>query len=193
MKYTGVGSRETPRDMFDILADYAEALAWAGYTARSGGAEGADTAIEVGADRGRGSKEIFLPWRGFNKNSSSLFGVTPAAMTIASTVHPAWGRLSDAAQKLHGRNVYQILGDNLSAPSEFLICWTKDGLELEKERSSKSGGTATAVVLACRHKVPVFNLGKPGSLTRLNSFLAARGIVVPPHCESPVLTQAGLF
>lgn len=193
MKYTGVGSRETPRDMFDILVDYAEALARAGFTVSSGGAEGADTAFEVGADRGMGSKEIFLPWRGFNKNSSSLFGVTPEAMAIASTVHPAWHRLSEAAQKLHSRNVYQVLGLDLSSPSEFILCWTKDGMELEKERTSKSGGTATAIVLACRHNVPVFNLARPGSLTRFNAFLAARGIVVPPHRETPVLTQAGLF
>jgi hypothetical protein len=193
MKYTGVGSREVPPEMSVILADYAEALARAGYTLRSGGAGGCDTDFEVGADRGAGSKEIYLPWRGFNNSNSTLFGVTAAAMKIASTVHPAWDRLREAPQKLHGRNVYQVLGRSLSEPSDFLICWTKDGLELEKDRTKDSGGTATAVVQALRHNVPVFNLGKRGSLTRLNAFLTARGVVVPPHCESPVLTQAGLF
>lgn len=193
MKYTGVGSREIPRDKYDILADYAEALAVAGYTARSGGADGADSAIEVGSDRGRGSKEIYLPWRGFNHNKSSLFGVADAALKIAATVHPAWSALSDAAKKLHGRNVYQVLGDSLSAPSDFVLCWTKDGLELEKDRTSKSGGTATAIVLGLRNNIPVFNLGNPGSLSRLNAFLLARGVKVPPHEEAPVLTQSGLF
>lgn len=193
MKYTGVGSREIPRDKYDILADYAEALALAGYTARSGAADGADSAIEEGADRGNGTKEIYLPWRGFNDSKSALCGVASDALKIAATVHPAWAALSDAAKKLHGRNVYQVLGRNLSEPSDFVLCWTKDGLELEKNRTSKSGGTATAIVLGLRNNIPVFNLGAAGSLARLNAFLLARGIKVPPHKEAPVLTQSGLF
>lgn len=193
MLYTGVGSRETPPDMMRTLEDYAEALAKAGCTCRSGGAEGADTAFETGLDRVAGKKEIYLPWRGFNHNKSSLFGVTDAALAIATGVHPRWTVLSDAAKKMHGRNVYQVMGGNLSAPSEFLICWTPDGLETEKERTRQSGGTATAVVLAQRKGIPVFNLGRAGSLTRLNAFLTAKGILVPNYDEKPVLTQAALF
>jgi hypothetical protein len=193
MIYTGVGARKTPLVFQEMLSDYAEALAKAGYLGRSGGADGADTAIEEGIDRVSGKKEIYLPWRGFNHNKSSLFGVTDAALQIAATVHPAWGSLEQSDKKLHGRNVYQVLGANLSAPSRFLLCWTADGLELEKDRTRKSGGTATAIVLALRNNIPVFNLGRPGSLTRLNAFLTRLGVAIPDHSENPIPQQAGLF
>jgi hypothetical protein len=193
MLYTGVGSRETPPEMMAILSDYAEALARADHTGRSGGADGADTAIEIGIDRVGGKKEIFLPWLGYNDNKSSLFGVTDAALQIASTLHPNWSGLSQGAKKLHGRNVYQVLGANLSAPSRFLLCWTADGLEVEKNRTRMSGGTATAIVLALRNGIPVFNLGQSGSLTKLNAFLTELGVSLPSHNEAPVLKQAGLF
>jgi hypothetical protein len=193
MLYTGVGARKTPPAFQAILSDYAEALAKAGYKGRSGGADGADTAIEIGIDRVHGKKEIYLPWRGFNGNKSSLFGVSDTALQIASTVHPTWGKLDQADRKLHGRNVYQVLGASLSAPSQFLLCWTEDGLELENNRSRKSGGTATAIVLALRNNIPVFNLGRRGSLTRFNEFLTKLGVAIPAHTEDPVPQQAGLF
>jgi len=47
---------------------------------------------------------------------------------------------SDYAKKLHGRNVKQVLGDDLKTPSDFLLCWTKEGKDV--------GGTRTAIVLA---------------------------------------------
>lgn len=193
MHYTGVGSRETPHDVFKILSGYAEALALAGHTGRSGGADGADTAIEEGIDRVNGRKQIFLPWRGFNGNKSSFFGVTDDALEIAATAHPAWASLTRAAKTMHGRNVFQVLGENLSAPSRFVLCWTADGLEHEKDRTRRSGGTATAIVLALRHNVPVFNLGRPGSRDRLDKFLIERGVPLPYHEERPALVQSSLF
>lgn len=190
---TGVGSRETPRPMGAILTDFAEAFARAGATGRSGAADGADTDFEVGFNRANGKIEVYLAWRGFNKSSSLLYGVCDRALAIAQTVHPRWERLTDAAKKLHGRNVYQVLGKTLDVPSNAVICWTPDGMETEKERTSKSGGTATAIVLACRNNVPVFNLARSGSMNRLVEFMLAHGITPPAHREKPQLSQAGLF
>lgn len=193
MIFTGVGSRETPPIAMELLTAYARICAKAGMTGRSGAAAGADTAIETGIDLARGKKEIYLPWRGFNSSTSSFFGVTDQALAMAAKVHPAWDRLSDAAKKLHGRNVYQVLGANLSAPSNFLICWTADGIETEAERTRKSGGTATAIVLACRHGVPVFNIAKSGTIKKLNDFLQKNGVTDTFPSVTTEKVQAPLF
>lgn len=154
--YTGVGSRETPSDILAIMRELGEALVRAGWVLRSGGSRGADTAFEQGADIGKpaGSapahKQVFIPWEGFNDSTSPLVGAMPAAREIAARVHPAWRRLAPSAQKLHARNVHQVLGPNLDTPSAFLIAWT--------EGAKQVGGTRTALVLAEENEVPIFNL-----------------------------------
>lgn len=45
-----------------------------------------------------------------------------------------------------------MLGDNLTSPSKFLVCWTTNGQDV--------GGTRTAIVVAKMHSIPVFNLFK---------------------------------
>lgn len=190
---TGVGSRETPREMGLIISDFAEAFAKCGAKGRSGAAAGADSDFEEGFKRVTGDIDVYLAWRGASGHPSQLFGVCAQAFAIAKTVHPAWDRLSDAAKKLHGRNVYQVLGKTLDIPSHALVCWTPDGMEKEKERTSKSGGTATAIVLADRNRIPVFNLAREGSLNRLVEFMLAHDIPPPAHRETPKLKQAGLF
>jgi hypothetical protein len=167
--YTGVGSRETPPDMLDFMARLAAWLAARGHVLRSGGAPGADTAFEQGA---AGSSVIYLPWPGFNGRSRGvgLPRPSPEAYPLAAAVHPAWGRLSDAAKALHARNCHQVLGTDLRTPSAFLLCWTADGCDSEATRARSTGGTATAIVLACRQGVPVFNLGKPGAYDAFREF-----------------------
>jgi hypothetical protein len=77
---------------------------------------------------------------------------------MAGLYHPAWGRCSDYAKRLHGRNSLQVLGDNLKTPSGFLVCWTKDGATSHYERSIDTGGTGTAISIATAYDVPVYNL-----------------------------------
>ena len=47
--YTGIGSRQTPKDILNLIEDVAFKLASKGYILRSGAAKGADTAFEDGA------------------------------------------------------------------------------------------------------------------------------------------------
>lgn len=138
-------------------------LANAGYTLRSGGADGADTAFENGCDLANGKKEIFLPWRKFNGNPSQLYDVSNDALYLASQMHPAWSACSPGAKKLHARNTQQVLGENLDDLTTFVICWTKDG--------KATGGTATAIKLARECKTPVFNLFNKDEEKELMEFL----------------------
>jgi hypothetical protein len=141
--YTGIGSRETPSPILKDMTDIAQKLHLEGYTLRSGAAQGADSAFEAGAG---GRVEIYLPWPRFNGHSSRLFP-TPEAFTMAAKFHPAWDRCSRGAQALHARNCHQVLGMDLSTPSEFVVCWTRDG--------RASGGTGQAIRIAERFGIPV--------------------------------------
>lgn len=193
MYVTVVGSRKTPPLMCDLLAYITEQIARAGYTVRSGAADGSDDAGERGADRAGGKKEIYLPWKGYNSHNSPLYGVCEQALLLAASIHPVWDMLDQGPRKLQARNMYQVLGKTLDIPSDFLICWTEDGCESEKERKRKTGGTASAIVLADRRGIPVFNLGKKGSLLRLKRFLETKGIFLKVPDEFEVSSQADLF
>lgn len=147
--YTGIGSRKTPEEVLRKMTELAEALERKGYTLRSGGANGADSAFEAGAGL---QKEIFLPWRGFNANTSRLYQIPLAAFDLASTLHPTWAALPQAVQKLHARNTQQVLGETLSAPSLFVVFYAPE------KNGVVQGGTATAVKLARSKNIPTFNL-----------------------------------
>jgi len=150
--YTGIGSRSTPSEILNLMSLIGEVFAQS-WILRSGGADGADSAFEAGANKANGPTEIFLPWKGFNGNKSSLWIKEPVytkAVQIAAKYHPAWHNCSQAVRKLHARNVQQILGENLDTPSDCVIAWTPEGKDV--------GGTATALKIARDHDVPVYNL-----------------------------------
>lgn len=170
--YTGVGSRETPPEVLSGMRRLAEWFRLLGFTLRSGGAAGADTAFEQGA---YGQSHIYLSWGGFNgRYRTRLESPRREAYTLAQTAHPTWGRLSPGARALHARNCHQVLGDTLDAPSDFLVCWTPDGCVSEATRTKNTGGTATAIVLADRHAIPVFNLYDPAATAAVERFAASK-------------------
>ena len=158
MRYAGIGSRRTPQDVLVLMEAAARQLQNRGYVLRTGGADGADAAFQRGA---AGVAEIYLPWPRFNGVNSPLCTVDAAALQLAATIHPAWAKLSQGAQKLHARNCYQILGRGLDDPVRFVLCW-HDG----------SGGTMQAVRLAESRGIPVFNLRDAATRARIEAFIS---------------------
>lgn len=154
--YTGIGSRETPTDICSKMTDLAFALSKLDWCLRSGGAEGADIAFELGAD----NKEIYLPWDGFNNKWTKNQGyyVPVFNQWFVEEYHPDMHRLSAGGLKLMSRNTYQVLGQDLKTPSKVVFCWTKDG--------KASGGTGQALRIAMDKGVPIVNLRNVGSLDR---------------------------
>jgi len=147
MIYAGIGSRRTPADVLSVMESIGEQLARAGWTLRSGAADGADSAFERGCDRANGKKEIFLPWPGFNGSTSPLNRPSQAALALAADHHPAWHMCSRAATLLHARNMHQILGIDLKTPVDMVICW-----------SPGHGGTEQALRLARAYGIHIVNL-----------------------------------
>ena len=84
------GSRNTPQEVLDEMIKIGKELAESRYILRSGGAKGADTAFETGCDLVNGKKEIYLPWKNFNGNSSDLYDLPlfKDAMEISKKYHP---------------------------------------------------------------------------------------------------------
>lgn len=154
--YAGIGSRETPLHICQMMTHAATWLEEAGWILRSGGAEGADTAFFYGTNK----KEIYIPWKGFIGNYDAAIDIADlpeeivlTARTIASQYHPAWVKLTPQVRQLMTRNVFQMFGRDFKNPSKFVICWTPNG--------SCSGGTGQAIRIAKGNNIPVFDLGRP--------------------------------
>jgi len=141
--YAGVGSRKTPQETQELMTAAARRFYDNGWTLRSGGAIGADSAFEHGAGT---QTEIFC-----------AEDATDEGILLASTIHPAWHRCSSYAKALHGRNILQVLGRDLNSPVKGVVCWTPGGIA--------TGGTRTAIILARQHKIPVINLYNTTDLT----------------------------
>lgn len=167
--YTGVGSRETPKEILDLMREYSRVMALKGWSFRSGGAYGADTAFYDGwcdacfVNPELQSGEIYLPWDGFNdyskydKNCRLVTdkGIISQAQEILRPIHPAYDKLTRGPLALHTRSVYQVLGADLQTPSKGLVGYAKTD-----KKGNPMGGTATAINLALRYEIPVRNLYK---------------------------------
>lgn len=153
LKYSGIGSRETPAEILTLMEDFAYAVASFSIM-RSGGADGADSAFEFGATLGGGIREIFLPWKGFNGCTDAiLHEPTPEAYEVAAQFHPRWKYLRMPAQKLHARNSHQIMGASLHDPVNLVVCWTPG--------AKGGGGTGQALRIANHYEIEIWDLADP--------------------------------
>lgn len=150
--YAGIGSRKTPQEILDLMVHIAKQLRHDGWILRSGGAQGADSAFELGA---LNKTEIF-----------SAADATDTAIYLASLNHPAWEKCNNYARKLHGRNSMILLGKDLKTPVKFVICWTPD--------AQVTGGSGLALRIAKSRNIPVFNLAKQQDFDRLNVFVSPK-------------------
>ena len=156
--YTGIGSRDIPLEYGKRMFETCERLSNLGYILRSGGADGSDTQAEMGQGVGNSGKEIYLPFKNFNDRFTGIPledldpGLVKKAELYVSEVHPNWEAVCrrNLVKKLHTRNIFQLLGRDLTIPSDFVLCYTDDG--------TPKGGTATVMNLAKKMGIPVYNL-----------------------------------
>lgn len=184
---TLVGSRETPEPILSLMSDVGCVLCDQGYRGRSGGAGGADTAFHQGAQRSERFNqigfEIYLPDAtmfdkeefGFQKpdpsrlifNAMTFTDTYEEAKAIAFQARGSFDGLRSGGIKLHTRNAYQVLGQNLATPSRGLICWARP----VGKQGKVHGGTNTAVQIALNEGIPVINLYRDEDVSRIHAFL----------------------
>lgn len=158
--YAGIGPRSTPPEVCQIMTNIAANLSQSGWTLRSGHARGADQAFERGAN----SKEIYLPWAGFNHSTTGIVRtVTEDQWNIAKEHHPAWDSCSHIATMLLCRNVPILLGNSLSRPADCVITWLPE--------DTYRGGTRHALNIASTWGIPVFDIRKDEDRERLVAFV----------------------
>ena len=172
--YTGIGSRDTPEGILTLMRETASKLSTLGFTLRSGGASGGDSAFREGfedafmescmdgEEDSLFSCETYLPCAGFNSGIPhfDVFDIilSPpemrAAQLLASKHHPRWRVCNDSTRRLHGRNSCQVLGINLDIPTDFVLYYAPVDLFTGEVK----GGTATAVNIAKYLGIPTINM-----------------------------------
>ena len=168
--YAGIGSRDTPGEILDVMRVLAGRLESDGWMLRSGGARGADSAFETGVADPR-AKQIYLPAAYFNGrransqdyvDASSLPSWQQALATV-NQYHPAPGRLSEYARALMARNAMQVLGPQMDEPASLVVAYTPSG--------GIVGGTGQALRMAQSYGIPIRNLGDPNTLRNVLKYL----------------------
>src|SRR5690606_32533164 len=114
LKFAGIGSRETPEEILEIMENISEDFCKIGFILRSGGAKGADQSFERGCNRVNGNKEIF-----YAKDATDQ-SIKLAQKYTKNII----GNMRKYVQRLLGRNMQIINGINLNDPVEFVVCYT---------------------------------------------------------------------
>lgn len=172
--YTGVCDSHAGTRICDFLEDLGAALGELKFVLRSGGTGRGEMALERGATRVLGHREVYLPWGGFNRHASPLHRIPEDAFRLCADVEPNWQYLGRGSRKLMARACMEMLGKKLSRPSLFLICWTPFG--------AGEGDCRTAILLARMRGIPVLDLGRFDALPlddmmfHVIDFLAQQGI-----------------
>jgi len=168
-KYTGIGSRETPLEIRDLMTEIAMHFQSHGYTLRTGSVSVADRAFEIGAGE---NKEIYVPWNGWN-DRPGITSVSIASTRLAQSiweqrrvngwepflsahVDEKWDDIHPGTKDLLAKSVCMVLGKDLNEPSDALVCWTPQCRVI--------GISAHVMVLAAINKIPMFNLCDPETL-----------------------------
>ena len=176
MTYAGIGSRETPQEVLDKMTQAATYLESLGYTLRSGGAKGADTAFEKGV---KSKKQIF---GGFDATGDrekavaheihpNLRGAMEASKKRAIANGKNGERSAWAVENLMARNTNQIFGENLDTPVDFVLAYDPSGW-IGKGARPQKGGTLQAIEMAYRKGIPVINMADTNWRDQLKAAIA---------------------
>lgn len=189
--YAGIGSRQTPDDVLRTIKAFAARMFSFGYTLRTGGAPGADSAFIAGLPTSVSESrkcEIYLPWKGYRSGEFLEDGAdvycepSSAAHKLASGFHPLWKSLPVGVKKLHARNAHIIFGPDVepalntlllrNTAVDFVVCWTRDGAHNAKQTNSGTGGTGQAIRIADAHQIPVINMAHEEHAEIIRSLLS---------------------
>lgn len=168
MPYAVTGNQDCPPEIISKFIEIAKRLETAGYTARCGGMDGIEDAVEKAVKK----VEVHLPWRGFNEKESRFTYNSERALAVAKMFHPTFDTMKKSIQAFLAKNARIIMGDRMNSPALFLLCWSEDGVETFSKKTSRTGYAGHPIAIASALGIPVFNLGNPEAEQRLNFYLS---------------------
>ncbi len=158
LPYTGIGSRKISNvgPQVALIEPVAQELARSGWTLRSGGARGCDSAFEYFTREVAHAlpPEIFYP----RNVPDWCYDMVQKYLDFPAK----WRGFDEGVQALIARDMQQILGEDAKSPTRAVLYWTP--LD-EPHLSPLGGGTRYAVRCALDHGIPCLNLLRPGSTT----------------------------
>lgn len=162
------GNSDMPASYFETIKSIVSLLNTHGFTLRTLGETDSDNVVESVA----GKKEVYIPWKGFNEKETKFYFSTEKSLAIAKLFMDPdkFDSMKPSGQKFRSRNVRAVLGDKINSPAMFILGWSEDGAETAKERTNKSGTLGNLIMVAESMKIPVFNLKKEDSVTRLKNY-----------------------
>lgn len=181
--YAGVGSRETPVEIGRKMSVFAKRLAAIDYTMVSGGARkpkhaigdcvSADHVFEYAVAEVGGKMIIYRAYANkFVPCGKAIIRVPDdrlfeVAINYIRTnkIIPWWDKLTSWAKLLHARNYYQIVQEN-GHKVDFVIAYS--ALD---DKGEPTGGTRTAIKIAERMGIKVYNLALPMDIAMLEGFI----------------------
>ena len=163
--YAGIGSRETPKEICNKMTEIASLLEKQDFVLRSGGAEGADHAFEIGISDPL-MMDIYLPYINFNNKSGSKYIFISTfdhsnykAAYESLKYHPRGFNMSHGTKVMMIRNYFQACGLVNQSNSSFVICWTPKGANGYTIKTTyEDGGSGQCIRIAAAHNIPVYNL-----------------------------------
>jgi len=182
--YAGVGSRETPQEIGRKMVGYAKRLAALDYTMVSGGARkkrdapndvvSADHVFEYAVAEVQGKMIVyrayvnkFVPCGAADVRVPSENQMNHAISFIKRHhIIPWFDKMSGWAKLLHARNYYQIVQET-GHKVDFVIAYSEIGTDGEP-----MGGTRTAIKIAQKMGVKVYNLALPMDMVMLEEHIS---------------------
>lgn len=181
--FTGIGSEDAPKSVLESMGKISTFLNKKGFILRSGHAKGSDWSFEQPLlpliKQKKKVAEIYLAWNNFGREEDGIEkawhdginyftftnlpqDIQDKAEKLAAGVHTHWEKCGKWAKLLLSRDSCQLLGQDLKTPSDFVVCWTPEGMDV--------GGSAIVIRLAKKRKIPVYNLGAKNGLEKFKKF-----------------------
>lgn len=169
MVYAGIGSRETPKDVLELMTKAATWLEGKGYKLQTGykRKQANGKLVEEGADKafsdGTKNKELFGPDMANAKTRSVAEEIHPNLKGMWSSVYNKWvskvgkdkaTEYADGAIGLQERNTFQVFGAKLDTAVDFVLFYAEE----TKNPMRPKGGTGQAVEMARRKGIPTINM-----------------------------------
>lgn len=170
--YAGIGSRDTPSEVLDLMTQLAGRLEQDGWLLRTGDAYGADRAFMNGVQNPK-NRSVYLPGeysRGLRAGDTGIFNSKslpswPQAQQLARRYHGNYDNLTPFVKDLMARSSHQVLGPNLNRPADLIVAWTPGG------RITR--GTGQALRIALDQGIQIRNLGDPVTLESVMGYLSS--------------------